>query len=102
MTASGDIISSGPLADCFFDPAHALCLKRATDLDSDRPALALCEPTRCPNACFTARHRPQWAKARDDARVLLREKRLSEAQRATLETDVARYERVVAGIEALS
>lgn len=89
----------GPLADCFFDPAHALCLKRATDLDSDRPALALCEPTRCPNACFTGRHRPAWAKARDDARALLREKRLSEAQRTTLETDALRYERVIASID---
>lgn len=89
----------GPLADCFFDPARALCLKRATDLDSDRPALALCEPTRCPNACFTSRHRPVWAKARDDARTLLREKRLSQAQRTTLETDAARYERVITSID---
>ncbi|MCC6789885.1 MAG: integrase, partial [Hyphomonadaceae bacterium] len=39
----------GPLADCFFDPAHALCLKRATDVERDTPAMALCEPTRCPN-----------------------------------------------------
>lgn len=90
----------GPLADCFFDPAHALCLKRATDAERNTPAMALCEPTRCPNACFTARHRPVWAKARDDAKLLLKEKRLSRAQRTVLKADIARYERVIAAVDA--
>ncbi len=90
----------GPLADCFFDPAHALCLKRATDIERDAPALALCEPTRCPNACFTARHRPVWTKARDDAALMLKEKRLSSAQRTILKADVARYAHVVDAIGA--
>jgi integrase len=90
----------GVLADCFFDPAHALCLKRATDLDPREPAVALCEPTRCPNACFTDRHRPIWIKARDEAKALLREKRLSQAQRSTLESDIARYERVISAVDA--
>ncbi|MBL8537049.1 MAG: integrase [Hyphomonadaceae bacterium] len=90
----------GPLADCFFDPAHALCLKRATDAERDAPAIALCEPTRCPNACFTARHRPVWAKARDDAKLLLKEKRLSRAQRTILKADIARYEHVIAAVDA--
>lgn len=67
----------GPLADCFFDPAHALCLKRATDAEHDAPLMALCEPTRCPNACLTARHRSVWVRARDDAAAKLKEKRLS-------------------------
>lgn len=92
----------GPLADCFFDPAHALCLKRATTSEADAPAIALCEPTRCPNACFTARHRAVWAKAQDDAQALLREKRLSAAQRTTLKLDHARYARVVKQIDASS
>ncbi|HRO02604.1 MAG TPA: integrase [Terricaulis sp.] len=90
----------GPLADCFFDPAHALCLKRATDVEREAPAMALCEPTRCPNACFTARHRSVWAKARDDAKLLLKEKRLSRAQRTVLKADIARYERVIAAVDA--
>lgn len=90
----------GPLVDCFFDPAHALCLRRATDTERDAPALALCEPTRCPNACFTARHRPVWVKARDEAAALLKEKRLSRAQRTILRADIARYERVIDGVDA--
>lgn len=90
----------GPLADCFFDPAHALCLKRATDADREAPLMALCEPTRCPNACFTAHHRPVRAKACDDAKVLLKEKRLSRAQRTILKTDIARYERVIDAVDA--
>ncbi len=89
----------GPLADCFFDPAHALCLRRATDTERDAPALALCEPTRCPNACFTARHRPVWLKARDEAAALLKEKRLSRAQRTILKSDIARYSGVVDAID---
>ncbi len=90
----------GPLADCFFDPAHALCLKRATNIERDAPAMALCEPTRCPNACFAARHRPVWAKARDDAALMLKEKRLSSAQRTILKADIARYEHVIDAVDA--
>src|SRR3546814_17358168 len=53
----------GPLADCFFDPATALCLTRVTNPDPAQPLTALCEPTRCPNACLPARHRTAWASA---------------------------------------
>jgi hypothetical protein len=88
----------GILADCFFDPATALCLKRATEPDRAAPLVALCEPTRCPNACITARHRPIWARAADDARLLLREKRLSEPQRTALRRDLDRIEAVLNGL----
>src|SRR3546814_8432693 len=59
----------GPLADCFFDPATALCLKRVTTPDPAQPLTALCEPTRCPNACITARHRPPWERETGSAPV---------------------------------
>jgi hypothetical protein len=88
----------GILADCFFDPSTALCLKHATEPDRSAPLVALCEPTRCPNACITARHRPVWARAADDARILLREKRLSELQRVALRRDLDRMEAVLDGI----
>jgi hypothetical protein len=67
---------------------------------SDRatPLVALCEPTRCPNACITARHRPVWARAADDARMMLREKRLSELQRVALRRDLDRIASVLDGI----
>jgi hypothetical protein len=88
----------GILADCFFDPSTALCLKHTSASDRATPLVALCEPTRCPNACITARHRPVWARAGDDARILLREKRLSELQRVALRRDLDRIEAVLDGI----
>jgi hypothetical protein len=88
----------GVLADCFFDPGTAMCLKQATRVDNKAPLTALCEPTRCPNACITARHRPVWARAADDARILLREKRLSELQRVALRRDLDRIKAVLDGI----
>jgi len=88
----------GPLADCFFDPATALCLKRVTTPDPQQPLAALCEPTRCPNACITARHRPGWDRGAGEARTLLREKRLSGLQRIALEQDLRRIEAVLAQI----
>ena len=88
----------GPLADCFFDPSTALCLKRATAPDRMTPLIALCEPTRCPNACITQRHRPAWERAAADAALLLREKRLPEPQRVVLQQELARVEAVLAGI----
>src|SRR3546814_4548036 len=75
----------GPLADCFFDPATALCLKRVTTTDPGQPLTALCEPTRCSNACITARHRPAWERAAADARAHLRERRISDLQRRSEE-----------------
>jgi hypothetical protein len=85
-------------ADCFFDPSTALCLKNATEPGRSAPLVALREPTRCPNACITGRHRPVWARAAEDARILLREKRLSELQRVALRRDLDRIEAVLDGI----
>ena len=89
----------GPLADCFFDPATALCLKRVTSPDSAQPLTALCEPTRCPNACITAHHRPAWERAAADARAHLRERRISDLQRRALRRELDRLTTVIAGID---
>jgi hypothetical protein len=88
----------GVLADCFFDPATALCLKQAGTPERAEPLGALCQPTRCPNACLTERHRPAWTTAADEARTLLREKRLPELQRVALRQDLTRIEAVLDGI----
>lgn len=88
----------GVLADCFFDPGTALCLKQATAVDSKLPLTALCQPTRCPNACITSRHRPAWSRSADDARALLKEKRLSPLQRTALAQDLERIEGVMDSI----
>lgn len=90
----------GVLADCFFDPSTALCLKQAASPEATSPLTALCQPTRCPNACITDRHRPTWERAAEDARALLREKRLPEPQRVALQRDLDRFRSVLNGIGA--
>ncbi|WP_414886676.1 MULTISPECIES: integrase [unclassified Sphingomonas] len=92
----------GVLADCFFDPATALCLKRVTDTDAKQPLTALCQPTRCPNACITARHRPAWQRSADDARTLLKERRLSDIQRTALTTELHRLSKVIDAIDPVA
>lgn len=90
----------GVLADCFFDPGTALCLKQATNADNNKmPLTVLCQPTRCPNACITARYRPAWARSADEARAVLKEKRLSSLQRSALQQDLARIEAVLDDID---
>lgn len=90
----------GVLADCFFDPATAVCLRHAAGKQS-APMISLCEPSRCPNACITARHRPAWEGAAENARGVLKEKRLSELQRLSIEQDLRRIETVLSDIDAV-
>ncbi|WP_298280450.1 integrase [uncultured Bradyrhizobium sp.] len=86
----------GPLADCFFNPATALCLNRITQPIPPAPMISMCEPGRCPNACITERHRPAWQRGLHEARSLLREKRLPEPQRVTLQAEITRIEAILA------
>ena len=95
-------LHSGVLADCFFDPSTALCLNSAKSSDRDGPMISLCQPTRCPNACITRRHRPAWARAAEDVRVLLSEKRLGLLQRTVLERERDRLGAVLAAIDTPS
>jgi integrase len=89
----------GALADCFFDPATAVCLRRVNGKDHTTPLISMCEPTRCPNACITARHRPNWERTADEANALLKEKRLSTLQRTALQAEVRRIEQVLAELD---
>lgn len=91
----------GVLADCFFDPATALCLKRVTTLEPTQPLTTLCEPTRCPNACITARHRPAWERAAVDASTHLHERHISKIQRHALQSELERLSAVIAAIDPL-
>ncbi|MGO4656585.1 hypothetical protein AB4Z34_17670 [Ensifer sp. 2YAB10] len=88
----------GVLADCFFDPGTAICLKQATKNDGKMPLTALRQPTRS-NACITARHRPAWSRSAEDAKISLREKRLSPLQRTIVKQDLQRIEAVLGGLD---
>ncbi len=92
----------GVLADCFFDPATAVCLRHAVNRDPDGPMISLCEPTRCPNACITMRHRSAWASAAENARAILKEKRLTELQRLAVAEDLRRIETVLSNSKVVS
>lgn len=87
----------GVLADCFFDPGTAVCLKQVTGTKG--PLTALCQPTFCPNACITAMHRPTWARSAKEAADLLKEKRLSTLQRSILQEDLDRANKVLDSID---
>ncbi|MGB3833292.1 MAG: hypothetical protein WA975_15690 [Mesorhizobium sp.] len=87
----------GVLADCFFDPGTAACLKQATGAKG--PLTALCQPTLCPNACITTRHRPAWTRSAEEAASLLKEKRLSQLQRRILQQDLERAKTVLSNID---
>lgn len=87
----------GVLADCFFDPGTAVCLKQATAAKG--PLTALCQPTLCPNACITSMHRPAWARSAQEAADLLKEKRLSTLQRRILQQDLERAKTVLDSID---
>jgi hypothetical protein len=100
LTSLARTLHVGVLADCFFDPGTAVCLKQAAEAKG--PLTALCQPTRCPNACITARHRPAWARSARDAETLLKEKRLSPLQRKTLQHDLARVRAIVNSIEQIT
>lgn len=89
----------GLLADCFFDPAHAVCLKQAGRTDGDLPLISLCQPTQCPNACITERHRNTWETAAKDVHNLLKEKRMPKLQRKVLEQDAKRIQSVLDGLK---
>src|SRR3546814_18052849 len=69
MLASGArTFHVGPLADCFFNHATALCVKRVTTPDPAQPLPALCEPTRGPNAPISAPHTPPGARPAAESR----------------------------------
>ncbi|MET3595215.1 hypothetical protein ABID26_004627 [Mesorhizobium shonense] len=89
----------GVLADCFFDTATAVCLRHAASGDHAAPMISLCEPSRCPNACISVRHRPAWAGAAENARAILKEKRLTELQRLAVGEDLRRIEKILSDIE---
>ena len=87
----------GVLADCFFDPT-AVCLRHTTGSQA-APLISLCEPSRCPNACITTRHRPGWAGAAENAKSVLKEKRLTELQRLAVREDLRRIETILSEID---
>lgn len=90
----------GVLADCFFDPGTALCLKQVSSTNDKIPLPSLCQPTHCPNACITARHRPAWLRSANEISELLKERRLPLLQRKVLQQELERIKKTLNIIDA--
>ena len=89
----------GVLADCFFDPGTALCLKQVSSTNDKIPLPSLCQPTHCPNACITARHRPAWLRSANEISELLQEKRLPLLQRKVLQSEFERIKKILNSLD---
>ena len=88
----------GILADCFFDPADRRLPpsrnRRRPNRADDLPLQA--QPL--PQRLHRSHHRPAWTQAEDNARALLKEKRLSELQRTALVQELRRIETVLSNV----
>lgn len=87
----------GLLADCFFEPKDARCLKHLSDGERREPVAGICDP-HCPNACWLKKHLPVWEHALDDVERLGKRNRISPIQRDILARKKAEYRRVIASI----
>lgn len=94
--------ASGPANYCWFtDPARALCLKLAGTPDAGQPLIGMCDSARCPHATHHTCHRPVWAEAADNGKVFLGSlSRGQKTERARLEAEAARAQRIVSEIDA--
>ncbi|MEU6718339.1 hypothetical protein ABZ897_43310 [Nonomuraea sp. NPDC046802] len=63
------VLHPGVLNDCFYQPAVAVCAKRAKPLGRPLPMINMCSV--CPNARRTAVHLPRLRMARDQAQDAL-------------------------------
>ncbi|EHM28777.1 MULTISPECIES: hypothetical protein [Streptomyces] len=85
----------------FLDPDQALCLKLAHTPDRSRPLAGLCDSARCPQATHHPCHRDVWASVAAGSRTFIGKiGRGQKAERARLEAQAVRAERIVAAIDA--
>ena len=87
---------------CWFtDPSRALCLKMAGTPAADKPLAGMCDSARCPQATHHPCHRPVWADAVASTTAFIGSLgRTRTAERARLQTELDRAQRVVASIDA--
>ncbi|MER5396128.1 site-specific integrase [Streptomyces sp. NPDC002599] len=89
---------------CWFtDPSRALCLKLAQTPNAKKPLIGMCDSARCPQATHHSRHRPVWEKTVEQNKVFIGMLGHGQkAERARLEAELARAEKVLADIDAAS
>lgn len=89
---------------CWFtDPSRALCLKMAGTPAAGKPLAGMCDSARCPQATHHPCHRPVWADAVAGTTAFIGSLgRTRTTERARLQAELGRAERVVASIDAAS
>ncbi len=92
------ILHPGVLNDCFYQPATAVCSKRAKSLGRPLPMLNMCSA--CPNARRTAVHLPRLLTARDQALQALQAGELLPLQRVALTEHAASFAPLIADLQA--
>ncbi len=91
------ILHPGVLNDCFYQPATAVCGKRAKSLGRPLPMLNMCSA--CPNARRTAVHLPRLLTARDQALQALHTGDLLPLQRIALIEHAASFAPLIADLQ---
>lgn len=89
---------------CWFtDPSRALCLKLAQIPNAEKPLIGMCDSARCPQATHHSRHRPVREKTVEQNKVFIGMLgRGRKAERARLEAELTRAEKVLADIDSAS
>jgi hypothetical protein len=88
---------------CWFtDPSRALCLKLAGTPAAGKPLTGMCDSARCPQATHHPCHRPAWAAAAATKTFLGGLGPARTTEKARLQGDYDRAQRVLAEIDAAS
>lgn len=86
---------------CWFtDPSQALCLKLAGATNARKPLTGMCDSSRCPQATHHARHRPVWATAASNTKVLLENPRIKKGEKQRLRAELERSQHVLDQIDS--
>ena len=90
----------GVLGDCFYQPATALCAKRAVPPVGRKPLPMLNTCLTCPNARRSSVHLPRLEQARDQARQIIGECRgpLPPLQQAALASHLGQLGQLISQI----
>ncbi len=102
LTRRASTLHLGTANYCWFtDPSRALCLKLAGTPAADKPLAGMCDSARCPQATHHPCHRPVWAEHAEQTRAFLGSLGPArKAERARLQADYDRAQRVMAAIDA--
>ncbi len=87
----------GLLADCFFTPEEARCLRHLRTAERREPVAGICDP-HCANACWAKKHLPVWKHTLDDTLQLSRRNRISPIQHDILKAKADECRAVVNAI----